>query len=415
MKVISSGSLWAAVFGAGLVISLPVVSFAQVVAPYDGADQLPEMTLNMSELSAPGSGSGKATQAFVDYVRDASGGKIHIEVFWSGSLLATTEVPNGVASGTADMGQSLPVYTPADFPVTNWLSTVSNQLKGGQPFGKLVASAANSEFHAVNKVIRKEFEDRGLHILGANGQTAYDLFCNKPVHNLAEAKGKRVRSPAQNFARESEAIGMTPVPVVGAELYEAFSRGIVDCMILFPAANIDWGTTGIPGKKYWLNIELSGFIANLLVVNKEKWDAMSPVARRILTDGYTLLLQTEVQNTYATTREFGDLIRSGEIDAVQPDADLLDALAVHQEKELAAMASSAPADVENPRAVVDEYLALIDKWRTIVSDELGIAPAPANAADIVGTWYADYDFGPFQKRLSDELAKAQDSANQATR
>lgn len=377
---------------------------AQDIQPYAGADQLPEITLSHSDLTSPQSEAGRATLAFVDYVNKASAGKIKIEVFWSSSLMSTTETPDGVASGLADIGYALPVYTPSDFPVTNWLTTLSNQAKGGNPYGQLVTSAANSEFHLTNPVIKKEYEDRGLHILGAVGANAYDFLCTSPVKTLADAKGKRTRTPNQAFAFEAESLGMIAVPLVISEVYEAFSRGIIDCIILQPHSYITFGVTDLDRDKYFINLDLSGWIAAMFLVNKDKWDSLPPLAQKILTDGYTQYMAVNTQITYDMHQQFGDLIKAGKITPVDADQDVLDALHAHQAKSLAEMVKNAPPGVENPQAVIDDYLGLIAKWKGIV-DELGFKPAPTSWAEIEPTWYEPRDFGPYQARVAEELAR----------
>jgi len=386
------------------VLAFATGAYAQDVQPYEGWEQLPEITLSYSEFTSPQSDAGKATLALVDYVTKASGGKIKIDMFWSSSLMSLTETPEGIASGLADMGGALPVYTPADFPVTNWLTTLSGQAKGGNPYGQMVISGANSEFHITNADIKKEYEDRGLHILGAVGGNAYDFLCTSPVKSLADAKGKRTRTPNQTFAFEAEALGMVPVPLVIGEVYEAFSRGIIDCIILQPHSYVNFGVTDVERPKYFINIDLSGWIASLTLVNKSKWDTLPPLAQKILTDGYTQYMAVNTQITYDVHQKFGNLIKEGKITPVDADQDLLDALHAQQAKALAEMASKAPAGVENPQAFIDEYLALVAKWKGIV-DGLGFKPAPAKWADIEPTWYETRDFSAYQARVAEELAK----------
>ena len=182
-----------------LTLLLAGAAYSQDSPVYEGVDALPGIRLTTAEGAAPPApGSGTATiQDLIDYVAAASKGRIVIEPFWSGSLLNYIEAADGVASGTADIGNALTVYTPAEFPVTNWLNTMVNQLKGGQPFGKLVALGAVAEFYATSPDIKKEYDEHGLHVLGPNGGTAYDLFCNKKVSNFARRGVRRPEVPTR--------------------------------------------------------------------------------------------------------------------------------------------------------------------------------------------------------------------------
>ncbi|WP_224407545.1 hypothetical protein [Afifella sp. IM 167] len=402
------GALLAGAVAFGLALSQPVVAqesgSAAEIPTYEGVDQLDNIQLTYSEFTS--SVQSPQTAAFADYVSKASKGKIQIQIFWSSSLMPTMEAPNGVASGLADMATALPVYTPADFPVTNWLNDLSNQFPAGQPYGKLVAGGANSEFHILNDDVRREYSEHGLHILGASGGAAYDLMCNKPVSNLEEAKGKRVRSPNQAFAEEVTALGMTPVPIVITEVYEAYSRGILDCVILYPWGYNSFSLTGISGEHYWVRVPLSGWMATLTLINKDKWEALPEVAQRILVDAYTRFLEVDAEQTLAGTVAFGEAIRSGKVKPLDASEDMIAALRKHQEQVTAGMAESAPAGVTDPQEAIDQFMALMDKWRKIVADDLGFQPEPEAAEDVVDSWNRDYDFTAYQQRVAKELAAA---------
>ena len=145
---------------------------------------------------------------------------------------------------------------------------------------------------------------------------------------------------------------------------------------------------------------------NLHIFNKEKWEALPPLAKRIITDGYVRYHAHDAESTYANTRKFGELIKSGEIEPVQPDAEMLAALHKHQAAEIDAMLSNPPAGVDAPQAAIDLFKGLVAKWRKIVSEELKIPDVPANAAEVADAWMIDYDFKPFRNRLIAELTKA---------
>src|SRR5690606_8784377 len=83
------------------------------VPEYAGADELPEIKLTWSDINGPTSDNAMQVLAFLDYVNKASKGKIQIEVFWSSALMTFGETGTGIASGLADMGSVLPLYTPA--------------------------------------------------------------------------------------------------------------------------------------------------------------------------------------------------------------------------------------------------------------------------------------------------------------
>lgn len=387
------------IFGATL-------GYAEDVPTYPGVDSLPDIPLTISDSYAPGTSLGAGTQAFADYVAKASGGKIKPQIYWSSSLVTSQELPDAIASGIADLGLVTPIYDPASFPVANWITTLANQAGGGVPFGTQVFSGAHSEFITTTPEVRKEFEDRHLHILGAQTTPAFDLMCNKPVHTLEEAKGKRVRTAGIVFSKEAQALGMTPVPLLPTEMYEGFARGIVDCLVLHPMGYQDFGITTVEGSKYFANLEFAGFNSLYFSINKDKWDAFPDVVKQIIQDGYFELMKVQYNNTYARQQAFGQLVTEGKVVPLQPDAALIEALSAQQKEAVTAMVAAAPPGVTDPQALVDRYLALVEKWRGIVSTDLGQSPASSDVKEEVAGWAKPFDYADFVARLKAELAKS---------
>lgn len=391
-----------------LAASLPggaTLVHAQDVPVYPGVEALPDIPLVISDSYAPSTWMGAGVQVFVDYLTKASGGKIKPEVYWSGSLVTMPELAEAIASGVADVGLLSPIYDPASFPVANWITTLANQAGGGVPYGTEVFTGAHTEFVMTSPEVQKEFADRSLHILGAQTTQAFDLMCNKPVQTLADAKGKRVRTGGQVFAREAEALGMTPVPVPPLEMYEAFQRGIVDCLVLHAMGYLDFGVAGVDSDKYLTNPEFAGFNSLYFTINKQKWDAMPDLARQIINDAYAVLMRVQLNGMYQRFTDFGKMVEAGKVKTLQPGEDLVAALKAQQQAAIEGLAATAPAGLDTPQAVVDRYLGLVEKWRGIVGNELKQSPAPSEINAEVAAWAQPFDYGPFVQRLYAELAK----------
>src|SRR5690606_24649861 len=124
---------------------------------------IPATKLSMSDFGPPNSAAGLSLQDYMKAVTEASGGKITFDYFPSASLLAPAEVAAGIAAGTADMGQVLTPYNPADFPVSNWVAELGTLPKGGVPFSQMYGSMAQVEFVRTNPEYLAEMEGQGLH------------------------------------------------------------------------------------------------------------------------------------------------------------------------------------------------------------------------------------------------------------
>lgn len=373
---------------------------------YEGVDDLPQINLRMTELSAVGSDNAVATEAMVDFVKQASKGKITIEVFWGASLMPPMENAAGIGAGLADMGQAFAHFRPSDFPVSAWMQPVAVKAKGGYPFGMMIATGAATEFFATNADVKAEFAERNLYMLGGSGSNAFDIMCTSPITDLASAKGKRTRTGTTTLAQEAQSIGMVPTPLDLTEAYEAFSRGIIDCGNMTPGLYQSTSMIEISKDKYWTPIQLIGVTVPGLAINLEKWNSLPPVAQRIVQDGANVAAQVGMKQIMVQMKKFGDLIKAGKVKAMQPADDLQAAIDAFEVTLLDNMTKNVPAGVNNPEENKANFLQLFDKWHAIVADELGVKPSPKDVNAIIETWYADYDFDAFGKRLSAEIAKA---------
>jgi hypothetical protein len=99
------------------------------------------------------------------------------------------------------------------------------------------------------------------------------------------------------------------------------------------------------------------------------------------------------------------MIDEGKIVATDASDDFKAAVKAHQDGIVAKLASEAPPNVENPQAVVDRFMALIDKWKKIAAEE-GFEPYPGDVQSRIASWRKDYNFGPIVVRIRDEIAKA---------
>jgi TRAP-type mannitol/chloroaromatic compound transport system substrate-binding protein len=296
-------------------------------------------------------------------------------------------------------------YTPALFPVTNWMAGLGTLPQGGVPFATAYGGVGQMEYQLSTPEMTAEFAGIGLVMIGSQFNQAFDMLCTKPVKTLADAAGKRIRTGGQLWSLEAQALGMQPVPLVPTELYEGFSRGIVDCLSLHVNGYYDLGLLGVPGKKYYTPVELSGWNASFTVINKDKWDSLPASAKRILRENYPLLLETlweGVVNRHAQfSKEIAD--KTYDVEVLLPDASLVDAIAAFHASYLTGMLTSAPASVKDPAAVIERAKQSLAKWRQIALDS-GISPVPTETAARMASYANPPDLAPFLEKFRAELS-----------
>jgi TRAP-type C4-dicarboxylate transport system substrate-binding protein len=234
---------------------------AQDVIKLKAANYLPPMH-KMSVL----------TQWFCDEVKKRTNGKVEITYYPGGTLLNPVKMYVGVTTGIADMGFSHTAYTRGRFPVTEVLD-----LPQGYPSGYVAVQVSNDFYE---KFKPAEWDD--VHVLYFASSPPLVLHTNKkPVRTLEDLAGMKIRATGL-VADVLKALGAAPVPLQMPDVYESLKRGVID------GAMVD-----LSPLKYWKFAEVVKYttaswplgttIAFYFVVNKNKWNKISPDAQKVMT------------------------------------------------------------------------------------------------------------------------------------
>lgn len=159
---------------------------------------------------------------FLDEIVARSGGRIELEQYRAGSLCSGREIIACLTDDRADIGITVPAYTPAQFTLAEL---------GALPFITSDNQALMQALYALNQdnetfrsetkkldLIPVAYFSAGQSILGSKEQLA----------GPADLKGTRVRAVGDGVVAAITAAGAQPVAVTASEMYEAAQHGIVD-------------------------------------------------------------------------------------------------------------------------------------------------------------------------------------------
>lgn len=131
------------------------------------------------------------------------------------------------------------------------------------------------------KMIEDAEKEGGFKFLGYLGDRApRQLTSNRPVSNLEDLKGLKVRVPDSKPIVEAwKAWGAAPISISASELYTALKQGVVDGQ--------DNGFDAIAQSKYY---EVQKYVATLdyirwglmVLMNLEQWNKLSPDQKKAL-------------------------------------------------------------------------------------------------------------------------------------
>jgi TRAP-type C4-dicarboxylate transport system substrate-binding protein len=155
-------------------------------------------------------------------VTKRSNGRVEITYFPGGSLLTAPKVPEGLATGIADIAHSHVGYNPGRFPESEAL-----QLPVGYPTG-WVGTFVAKDF--MDKYKPKEWDKLTL-LFAHGGNTSGIHMAKNPIRKLEDFKGMTMRG-AGEVADAIAALGATPRDVPMGEVYEAMSKGTIDGLLV---------------------------------------------------------------------------------------------------------------------------------------------------------------------------------------
>jgi len=228
--------------------------------------------LTYSIFFPPNHGQKKAADAWAREIERRTQGQVKIQLFAGGSLTQADQCYDGVVKGISDLCMSAFAYTRGRFPVMEALD-----LPLGYPSG-IVATRVANDFY--KKLQPRELNQVKVLYLHAHGPGL--LHTVKPVKNLADLKGMKIRSTGLS-AKVVSALGAVPVAMPQGSTYEALQKGVVEGTIGpmevlkgWKQAEVVKSTTDCRGVGYTT--------AMFVVMNLKKWNSLPADVRKAFED-----------------------------------------------------------------------------------------------------------------------------------
>lgn len=179
-------------------------------------------TLTGVTAAPAGSPSEAITEWFVEEVEKRSDGRLVVDMAATGTQCDAAEVVVCVQDGRADLGVSVPDYTPQLFP---------DAAVVGLPFLGLdhgAVTEALAKTHEEHEGAQQLYEDHGLTYI-SEWPVGRLLFGTKQALESADGlEGQKMRLSNPLIMRAGEIAGANNVSLTAAETYESIERGVAD-------------------------------------------------------------------------------------------------------------------------------------------------------------------------------------------
>lgn len=209
-----------------------------------------------------------------EIISQKTGGKYNVKVFGNSTLGSEKDTVEQVKIGAIDMVR---VNT------ATFHSIVPESMVPSLPF---IFRDINHFRKTMNGPVGDEilaaFDKAGFVGLGLFESGARSMYAKKPIRNLADVKGLKVRvQPSDLWIGLVQAMGANPTPIPYAELYTALKTGLVDAAENnYPSYETAKHYEAAPVFSETQHV----MAPEVLVFSKKVWDTLKPEEQKIIRD-----------------------------------------------------------------------------------------------------------------------------------
>ncbi len=233
------------------------------------------ITLRIQTHYATEHPTGKMLAQWVDDVQTMSNGEITVEMFYSSSVVATTETFDAAINGIVDCDATGGAYQTGKNPAFQFVG----DLMGGydtawQQYSWLYHGGG---YDAAQEL----YNEQNMQLIGWSIYGQESLSSSKPIAGFADLEGWKFRSPPGMETEIFEELGASPIVMDFTEIFTALETGIIDGADASGLANnVGLGLYDI--VKHATYPGFHSMPSDHLACNKDVWDGMTEQQRRIV-------------------------------------------------------------------------------------------------------------------------------------
>jgi TRAP-type C4-dicarboxylate transport system substrate-binding protein len=279
-------------------------------------------------------------------------------------IVSLGDMRTGITSGLVNVGLFLPAYFPADLPDINLVGDMAFLGRNPQAMG-----AAMTEYVVTCGDCQAELHKLGIAYTSSHSTNLYHILSTKPIKDVSDLQGLRLRVGGPQFSRWAEAMGATPASTPVGETFEALSQGVIDGTIASTADIVSFRLEDI--IKYISTIQLGTYHSTIShAVGLKTWQSLSPEDRKAVAVSSTITSTQSIDRWSEIAAKADGIADEKGIQNIEPSQALVDATAAFVEKDLVVAAQQAGEryKVKDADAKIARFRQLVDKWTRIADD-----------------------------------------------
>lgn len=210
----------------------------------------------------------KQMEKWKEELEKRTNGKVVVNLFPGGTLLAANNMYDGVKNKVADIGLSVMTYEPGKFP----LITIA-ELPSGFPSGKVASQVV---YDLLKEYPQDAFKD--LKVVTAFATEPAFIQTEKQVANLNDIKGKQIRISGA-LAPLLKELGAAPVGMSMSEAVEAMQTGVIEGYVSSREVLMDLKFAEMAKFVTDYPLSVSTFAA---VMNMDTWNSLPPDVQKVI-------------------------------------------------------------------------------------------------------------------------------------
>lgn len=301
--------------------------------------------------------------AFKEQLPAQSEGRLSVSLLGT-EIVSLGDMRTGIKSGLVNVGLFLPAYFPADLPDINLVGDMA--LLGNNPYAM---GAAMTEYVVTCSDCQAELKNLGIAYTTSHSTNVYQILSTKPIRELSDLQGMRLRVGGPQYSRWAESVGATPANTPVGETFEALSQGVIDGTIASISDIISFRLED--AIKYISPVGLGTYHSLINhAVGLKTWQSLSSEDRKAIATMSTIASFKTTDSWMEMSAKAASIAEEKGIQTVEPSQALVDTVTTFVEKDLIFAAEQAGEryKVKNADAKLERFRQLVDKWSKIVED-----------------------------------------------